>query len=112
MLAPVLVSTGREAGQFESKAMRSTYIPDNKVGQDYFLPGFVCDNAEAAIDLVRLLDLPSRRAADALRATAFEVCFGFFAIPFTPFLAPGCSRRCWLQHAHAVLCRVTPGGVG
>lgn len=49
----------------------------------FFLDGFVCDSADPAMDFVRPLDLPSRNAADALRATALDVCFVFLAIPLT-----------------------------
>ena len=49
----------------------------------FFLDGFVCDNADPAMDFVRPLDLPSRKAADALRATTLDVCFKFLAIPTT-----------------------------
>lgn len=49
----------------------------------FFLDGFVCDNADPAMDFVRPLDLPSRNAADALRATALDVCFVFLAISLT-----------------------------
>lgn len=49
----------------------------------FFFDGFVCDNADPAMDFVRPLDLPSRNAADALRATTLDVCFKFLAIPTT-----------------------------
>lgn len=49
----------------------------------FFLDGRVWDNADPAMDFVRQLDLPSRKAADALRATALDVCFLFLATPIT-----------------------------
>ena len=49
--------------------------------RDYFRRvGRVCDSADPATDLVRVLLRPSRSAADALRATVLDVCLAFFAL--------------------------------
>lgn len=59
------------------------------------LDGLVCANAEAATDLVGTEERPSRSTADALRATARDVCLRFLPTLFTSFALATTPTTSW-----------------